>query len=137
MSFVIDASVTMTWYFEDEATQATKELLDAAARDGAVAPPLWRIEVANAFQSSIRRKRIDRSYRDASLADLALLPIAIDRESDVHIWTATLGLSDRFGLTIYDACYLELAQRRNLPLATLDQELRAAAAAHGVALLGA
>lgn len=137
MSLIIDASLTMTWYFEDEATQASKDLLDSVARDGAVAPPLWRIEVANAFQSGIRRKRIDVAYRDASLADLGRLPISIDADTDAHVWTTTLRLSDRYALTIYDACYLELAQRRNLPLATLDQELRAAAHALGLPLLGA
>jgi len=137
VSLIIDASLTMTWYFEDEATQASKDLLDTVARDGAVAPPLWRIEVANAFQSGIRRKRIDAAYRDASLADLGRLPIIIDADTDAHVWTTTLRLSDRHALTIYDACYLELAQRRNLPLATLDQELRAAAHALGLQLLGA
>ncbi len=137
MSLIIDASLTMTWYFEDEATQASKDLLDTVARAGAVVPPLWRIEVANAFQSGIRRKRIDAAYRDASLADLGRLPIIIDADTDAHVWTTTLRLSDRYALTIYDACYLELAQRRNLPLATLDQELRAAAHALGLPLLGA
>ena len=136
MSLVIDASLTMTWYFEDEATSATEQVLDAVARIGAVAPPLWRLEVVNAFQSAIRRKRIDVAYRDASMADLARLPVAVDPESDAHIWAATLSLSDRHGLTIYDACYLELAQRRNLPLATLDKELRAAGKALGLSLLG-
>ena len=136
MSLVIDASLTMTWYFEDEATPATKDLLDTVARNGAVAPPLWRLEVTNAFQSGIRRKRFDAAYRDESLADLQRLPIILDTETDGHIWTTTLRLSDRYGLTIYDACYLELAQRLNLPLATLDQELRAAGHALGLPLLG-
>jgi predicted nucleic acid-binding protein len=136
VSLVIDASLTLTWYFEDEATPATDELLDAVAQDGAVVPPLWRLEVANAFQSGIRRKRIDKAYRDASIADLGKLPVIVDADTDSHIWTTTLWLSDRYGLTIYDACYLELAQRRNLPLATLDQELRAAGHALGLTLLG-
>ncbi len=136
MSLVIDASLTLTWYFEDEATPATEDLLDRVARTGAVAPPLWRFEVANGFQSAIRRKRIDAAYRDASIADLARLPIAVDPETDAHVWTTTLQLSDRHGLTIYDACYLELAQRRNLPLATLDQQLRVAGQALGLPLLG-
>jgi predicted nucleic acid-binding protein len=137
MSFVIDASLTMTWYFEDEASPATDELLDAVAQNGAVAPPLWRIEVANAFQAGIRRKRIDAAYRDASLGELGRLPIEIDADGDARIWTATLRLADRHALTIYDACYLELAQRRNLPLATLDRELRVAGGALGLPLLGA
>jgi predicted nucleic acid-binding protein len=116
VSLVIDASLTLTWYFEDEATPATDELLDAVAQNGAVVPPLWRLEVANAFQSGIRRKRIDKAYRDASIADLGRLRIIVDADTDSHIWTTTLWLSDRYGLTIYDACYLELAQRRNLRL---------------------
>jgi predicted nucleic acid-binding protein len=137
VSLVLDASLTMTWYFEDEGTPATDEVLDAVAASGAVVPPLWRLEVANGFQSGIRRKRLDAAYRDASLADLGKLPITVDPDTDAHIWTTTLRLSDRYGLTIYDACYLELAQRRNLPLATLDQDLRAAGHALGLALLGA
>jgi predicted nucleic acid-binding protein len=136
VSLVLDASLTMTWYFEDEATPATEDLLDTVAETGAVVPPLWRLEVANGFQSAIRRKRIDVTYRDASIADLGKLPIIVDPDTDAHIWTTTLRLSDRYGLTIYDACYLELAQRRNLPLATLDQELRAAGHALGLSLLG-
>jgi predicted nucleic acid-binding protein len=137
MSLVIDASLTLTWYFEDEATGAAEEVLDAVAERGAFVPPLWRLEVANAFQSGIKRRRIDAAYRDASLADLEKLPITIDADTDAHVWTTTLRLSDRFGLTIYDACYLELAQRLNLPFATLDQELRAAASQLGLPLLGA
>jgi predicted nucleic acid-binding protein len=136
VSLVIDASLTMTWCFEDEATPATEDLLDRVARTGAVAPPLWRLEVANGFQSAIRRKRIDAAWRDVSIADLARLPIAVDPETDAHIRTTTLFLSDRHGLTIYDACYLELAQRRDLPLATLGKQLRAAGQALGLTLLG-
>ena len=112
MSLVIDASLTMTWYFDDETTPTTEELLDRVVDAGALVPSVWRLEVANAFQTAIRRKRIDALYRDASLAE-------------------------RFALTIYDAAYLELAQRRSLPLATLDQELRTAALALGTPLLGA
>jgi predicted nucleic acid-binding protein len=136
VNLVIDASLTLTWYFEEEATAATEELLDLVARTGAVVPPLWRLEMASGFQSGIRRKRIDAAYRDASLADLRRMPITIDPDGDTHVWTTALWLSDRYSLTIYDACYLELAQRRNLPLATLDQDLRAAGHALGLTLRG-
>ena len=136
MSLVIDASLTLTWYFEDEATAATEELLDIVARTGAVVPSLWRLEMASGFQSGIRRRRIDAAYRDASLADLRRMAITVDPDTDAHVWTTALWLSDRYGLTIYDACYLELAQRRTLPLATLDQELRVAGQALGLTLRG-
>jgi predicted nucleic acid-binding protein len=131
---VIDASLTMTWYFEDEATPATDAVLDRIAEGGAVVPVLWRLEVANGFQSAIRRKRISAAYRDESLAALAQLPITVDADTDTHAWTSTLRLAERFGLTVYDACYLELAQRRRLPLATLDKALRKASAALDLAL---
>jgi len=75
-------------------------------------------------------------YRDASLAELSDLPIAIDRLTNRQAWSATLQLCDRFGLTPYDAAYLELARRRGLPLATLDGELVRAAQAENVSLLG-
>lgn len=136
MSVVIDASLTLTWYFDDETTPAAEAILDRVSETGAVVPGLWRLEVANAFQSALRRKRISPEYRDESLTELTQLPITIDADSETYAWTTTLRLAERFGLTIYDATYLELAQRRSLPLATLDKELREAAAALNVPLLG-
>jgi predicted nucleic acid-binding protein len=133
---VIDASLTMTWYFDDESTAATDELLDRVSEIGAMVPGLWHLEVANAFQMAVRRQRMDAAYRDASLAELALMPITVDADTNSYAWSTTLRLAERFSLTIYDAAYLELAQRRSLPLATLDRELRAAAPAINIALLG-
>lgn len=136
MSLVLDASLTLTWYFEDETTPATDAVLDRVAETGAIVPGLWRLEVANAFLSALRRKRISTDYRDGSFAVLAQLPIRTDADTDAHVWTTTLRLAERFGLTIYDATYLELAQRRGLPLATLDKELREAAGTLEIAVLG-
>jgi predicted nucleic acid-binding protein len=136
LSFVLDSSVTLSWYFEDQSTPATLALLDRVTEKGAIVPPLWRLEVFNGFQSALRRKKIDRSYRDASLIDLSLLPITVDTETDFHLKDRTLGLADRFDLTIYDAVFLELAERRELPLASLDQKLRSAADGIGIELLG-
>lgn len=73
--------------------------------------------------------------RRSALADLTLLDITTDLQTDNQAWTETLALADRYRLTLYDAAYLELAQRRKLPLTTLDQELRAAARAAGMATL--
>ena len=136
MSLIIDASLTVSWYFDDEATPATEAVLDTVSEAGAVVPTLWRLEVANAFQSAIRRKRLTASYRDRSLNELTRLPIVVDPETDTYAWTTTLRLAERFSLTTYDSAYLELAQRRKLPLATLDSALRAAAMAVGIKVLG-
>jgi predicted nucleic acid-binding protein len=127
VSLILDASVALAWYFEDERTDESDTVLDRVTEAGAVVPTLWRYEVANGLQTAVRRKRIDQAYRDASLAELRLLPIEIDRAGDDSVWTAMLGLADRFSLTMYDAAYLELAERRRLPLATDDRALRAAA----------
>jgi predicted nucleic acid-binding protein len=67
---------------------------------------------------------------------LELLEISVDQETDTFAWTSSLQLADRFSLTLYDACYIELAQRRELPLASLDRELRTAGRALGLPLLG-
>lgn len=70
------------------------------------------------------------------LADLSNLFIAKNSKTTQHSSGATLRLAVKHGLTTYDDAYLELTLRRDLPLATLDQDLRGAAAAEGVQLLG-
>ena len=99
-------------------------------------PALWRLEVLNGLQVAVRRGRITVAYRDVSLTDLRALSIAIDPGTNRQAWSGTLRLCDRFGLTPYDAAYLEVALRRRLPLATLDGELARAAEAENVPLVG-
>jgi predicted nucleic acid-binding protein len=136
VSLVLDASLTLSWYFEDERTPAIDAVLDEVVANSAVVPSLWRLEVANGLQMAIRRKRIDRDFRDRAIQQLSLLPIVVDPEADTYVWTTTLRLADRFSLTVYDAAYLELAQRRDLPLASIDKELSAAGRRLGVQTLG-
>jgi predicted nucleic acid-binding protein len=136
MSLVLDASMTLAWYFDDETTRATDAVLDQVAQSGAWVPSLWRLEVANAFQAALRRKRITHSYRDEALSQLKEMAISVDQATDAQAWTETLQLSDRFSLTMYDAAYLELAQRQKLALATLDRELHCAAKVLDIKLLG-
>jgi predicted nucleic acid-binding protein len=137
VSIVLDSSATLAWIYSDETTDAIRAVFDQVADAGAVVPALWRLEVANSLTVAVRRNRIDAEFRRAALADLALLDIATDQHTNGQAWTETLHLADRYRLTLYDAAYLELAQRRKFPLATLDQELRAAAQAAGVNALGA
>ena len=133
---ILDSSATLAWIYGDETTEAIRQVFYAIAENGAVVPALWRLEVANSLTIAIRKRRIEPDFRRAALADLALLDITTDQQTDSHAWTDTLNLADHFRLTVYDAAYLELARRRELPLATLDQELRTAATATGVTLLG-
>jgi len=126
--------MALAWLFEDENSARATHILLQVTETGATVPSLWHLEVANALQMAVRRGRIDTAYRDASLADLSALAIVIDSETDQQAWRTTLHLADFCKLTLYDAAYLELAQRLGLPLATLDQALTNAAASIGVAL---
>lgn len=136
MSFVLDSSVSLAWCFEDERTDATDALLERLADSGAAAPSLWPLEVLNALTMAERRDRLDSERRQRLAGFFRDLPVIIDDETATQAWAVTAQLAVRFRLTLYDAAYLELAQRTGLPLATLDRELRSAAGALGVTLLG-
>ena len=136
MSLVLDSSVALAWIYPAETTSAVLSVFEQVKRGGGWVPSLWRLEIMNVLQMGVRRRRHDEAFRDATLGDLTHIPLRVDPETDVHAWGATAMLCGRYGLTAYDAAYLELARRRALPLATLDLELRAAATAEGVPLLG-
>ena len=74
--------------------------------------------------------------RDATLTDLAILDVGTDADTDTYAWSGTVQLAERFSLIVYDAAYLELAQRRARSLASLDGDLRTAAGACGIPPLG-
>lgn len=136
LEFVLDSSVTMAWFFQDEATPSTDELLDELNADArAVVAAHWALEVSNTLLMAERRKRSTVADSSHFLAILDALPIEADQETVTRATSTTLGLARTHGLTLYDGAYLELAMRRSLPLATLDRELRAAARKTGVACL--
>lgn len=136
MSLVLDSSATIARLYIQETTPAVRAIFDEVAAGGAWVPALWRLEVANVLEMNLRRGHHDASFRDATLADLAMLPIQIDGETNDHAWSTTLQLAEKHTLTLYDAAYLELAKRRNLPLATLERQLGNAAIAEGIQVLG-
>lgn len=136
MSLVLDCSMTLAWVYADETTEAVREVFVRLSQSGAWVPGLWRLEVANVLEMNVRRKRHDAAFCDATLSDLAQLPIQVDADTDRHAWSETLRLAERHQLTLYDAAYLELALRRNLPLATLVEDLRTAAKNQKAELLG-
>jgi len=134
--FVLDASATLPWFFQDEATVWSDALLQRIRNtDSAIVPAHWAVEVSNAFLSAIRRKRFQMSQVQGFWDDLATLPIAVEPPLNSTQAKAALKLAATRNLTIYDALYLELAIRLSLPLATLDSALRQASPSNGVALL--
>jgi predicted nucleic acid-binding protein len=136
VSFVVDSSMALSWCFEDERTPATQALLERVGESGAAAPQHWPLEVLNGLMMAERRQRVDAPRR-RQLADfLRDLPITLDPDTTIQVWGTTQGLAERFRLTVYDAAYLELAHRKRLSLASLDQDLSKAATALGVPVLG-
>lgn len=135
MTLVVDGSFAVAIYLPDETSPDFDDVILRIAEAGAVAPVHWRAEVANALNMAVRRSRIERSGREKILEKLVQLGIEIDPETNDHIWGTTLRLADLYGLTVYDAAYLELAQRLRVPLATLDTALAAAARKAGVEVL--
>ena len=133
--FVLDASTVLAWAIDDERTPRAMEVLAGLrAKNKARAPAVWWFEVRNALVVNERRGRLTEADATDFLRGLNRLSVTVDRSPDE---AALLTLARRHRLTVYDAAYLELAQREGLPLATLDGPLRAAAAGAGVPLLGA
>ena len=134
-SFVLDTSVTMSWFFEDEATPTSMAILDALRTSQALVPSLWPLEVANVLLVAERRGRTNEARSSRFVTLLNSLPIAVDPATADQALAATLHLGRQFGLSSYDASYLELAMREGCPLATLDEKLRSAAKKSGVPLM--
>jgi predicted nucleic acid-binding protein len=133
--FVPDASATLAWFFEDETTEWTETLLGRLkSGDEAVVPKHWPMEVANALLMAVRRGRITKEKAVRFLEDLLALPIRIDPAGNETTFHDVFVLAEQLRLTVYDAAHLELAIREGISLATLDDDLRKAARATGVAL---
>ena len=135
MRFVLDCSVTMSWVFPDEASAATDGLRESMIEGRAFAPALWPVEVANVLLTATRHGRITEDECTRICASLEALPIEIDPISTSRAWGTALALARKHRLSGYDAMYLELAVRMQLPLATLDQALGAAGRAEGLDVL--
>jgi predicted nucleic acid-binding protein len=131
--FVVDASVTLAWCFEDEASPQTEAILDLLSDDTAVVPSLWELEVSNVLLLGERHRRLTESQTARFVALLGQLPILVD-SANVDM-EAVLAVGRHHALTAYDAAYLVLAEREGVPLATMDTKLRNAARAVGVQLI--
>ena len=134
--FVIDASVVVAWCLEDESSEAAEAAVDRLMAEGAIAPAHWPIEVASALRSAERRGRLDEVAIDRLRPRLQALPIEIMPVE----FSAALGVIDtarRHELSVYDACYLDLADIRGVGLATVDARLAKACREAGIPLIAA
>lgn len=131
MTFVLDNSVAMRWLLNDRdldtqdyARNVLKMLIDGGS---AIVPNLWALEAANVIAKQIKKGNIIQAEASQFIALLAELDIQPDRDTHDHALGDTLGLAQQYGLSSYDASYLELALRKGLPVATVDQDLAEAA----------
>lgn len=135
MAFVLDASMTMAWCFDDERTEESEAVgLALSLSEQAVVPSMWSVEVCNAALRGLRRNRLTASEVFSFVRALERFPI---RQSDPMTPSMILQLLEvarTYSLSAYDASYLNLALHLSLPLATLDARLREAAEQAGVPL---
>lgn len=132
MPLVVDSSVAISWVLADEDSALARKALAVAYAEEMLAPRIFWYEFRNTLVVNERRGRMrERETEQAIAAIEALDPVLFDDHDDVHI----IRLARRYALSIYDAAYLELAARKNEPLATLDRRLEAAALQEGVAVL--
>ena len=135
--FVLDASITMRWFFEAGSHAEADAVLGrlASSADTAVVPTIWCYEVSSVLARAQAKGMIPPQDVADFFKDLAALPIHVEQDENSRIFGSVHGLATAYRLTTDDAAYLELAQRRQLPLATLDAEPIAACANAGVARL--
>jgi predicted nucleic acid-binding protein len=132
MPFVIDASIAACWVLPDERDPVAERAFARVVNDSVVAPALWWFELRNLMIVNERRGRLDVVMSTKALDLIDRLPVVIDNEADGDL---LMTLARRRRLTVYDAAYLELALRKEIPLATLDRALAEAARAEGAALI--
>jgi predicted nucleic acid-binding protein len=135
MSFVLDNSVTMRWFFGDGKPRElayASNVLDAMKKAAAVVPVTWGLEVANVIARAEAKALVTEARSGAFLEMLEGVDIEVDSATFAHALSDTLQLARRYKLSAYDASYLELALRLGFPLATLDEDLYRAAKKAGV-----
>ena len=134
-AFVADASVAIAWVHPAQATSETAAMLDAIAAGTVLeVPALWPLEVANALTVLVRRRKLTEQDRETGLGWFRSLPIRADHEMASLAFSTLPELASAYRLSVYDAAYLELAERRTLALACKDGPLRKAAKQRGIRL---
>lgn len=134
--FVVDASVALAWCLPGQATSASEKALQQLGTGAtALAPCIWPGEVANGIWSAERRGGLNRAQAVGILDLLRSLPVMVDHQVPVRVFDTVRELASQYGITVYDASYLDTAIREQLPLATLDRALLKAARESGVKVI--
>ena len=131
---VLDSSVALTWCFSDQRCRYGDTILQRLVEEVAIVPALWWLEIANVTALAERRGGLSKAQRSRFFELLDSLRITTDPVDAPRTLGAVLDLALAHQLTVYDATFLEVAQRTRTPLATLDEPLRRAATAAGIPL---
>lgn len=134
MAQVVDASIAIAWCAPSQATARTKAALLAVVADGALVPSSFWYEVFHALSRLERRGIVSADEINAFVADISELDFSIDEAGGAREMFELYRVAQRTLLSIYDAGYLELALRSDLPLATNDRMLESAARNAGVTI---
>lgn len=130
--FILDASITLAWCFDDEGSDRAVRILERLDQDAAFVPPIWQLEVGNALLGAERRGRLKPAESTNFIDLLRNLPISVEEIPPYRTWGEIINLARTYHLSTYDAAYLDLAMRLGLPLASLDNALNEAAGQCGV-----
>lgn len=134
-TFVLDNSVVMSWCFKDETNQYADAVLDQLSEATAIVPSIWPLEVVNVLLVAERSKRLQQADSVRFITLLLQLPIEVEHEWPEKMMKDLLALGRAKKLSSYDASYLDLAMRKDCPIATLDKRIRDAAEDISVAVL--
>lgn len=135
MSLVVDASIALAWALPDESSVYAEAALVAVEREGMRVPQLWAWEIANGLTVAYVRKRINSADEHAFFTALSHLHIELEEAiSPLVAVRGATAAARHYGLTAYDAAYVDLAFRERLSLATLDMPMRRAAEQSGIAI---
>lgn len=129
---VVDASTALAWCFPDEASEYADGILVSLEKKTMLVPAVWGLEITNAILVGERKKRLTQPDIKLFLSLIESLSFVEDVQSVGNSVRNVFPLAREYGLTAYDASYLELAIRHGVPLATLDGKLRNAAKQTGV-----
>ena len=135
-AIVVDASVTLAWCFADEQTPSALKVLERLnSGDQALVPAFWSVEVLNSLLVGEKRGRISADQTQAFLADLVAMNPTFDHASAEQVYGPVQKLCRDYGLTPYDALYIELALRMKCALATQDHAQKTVALALNIECL--
>ena len=134
-SFVVDNSVVMAWCFKNEINLYADSVLDSLEHFTAIVPSIWPLEVGNVLLVAERKNRLSAADSIRFIALLSQLPITVDQEPPERMIKEIFALAQTHKLSTYDASYLDLAMKRGISIATLDDRLLYAAKQNNVSVM--